>query len=306
MSAEPLFPLPEPPERVTTSEARQSVDDLVAEAWQYRRSADFRELLEFMGRFRHQKPFNALLLHTQRPGAQFVETARTWRERYGRVVKPGERPLVVLWTFGPVMFMYDVSQTEADPGAPILPLHVEAPFAMEPIVGVDRALAMTIGNARRDGVRVTAVPSGSALAGCIRASNGSWQEVVVSRRPRVVETRAVRYDVEHNDGLSATEVYATLAHELGHLYCGHLGTPDPKWWPDRSRVSKGTMEFEAEAVGYIACKRLDPDAELPPYLASYLQGPDVPDDMSLEAVVRAAGTVVDMGAKRLPMRKDER
>lgn len=305
MSADQLFALPEP-ERVTTTEARQSVDDLVAEAWQYRRSADFRELLEFMGRFRQQKPFNALLLHIQRPGATFVETARNWRERHGRVVKPGERPLVVLWTFGPVMFMYDLSQTEPDASAPPLPLHVEAPFAMPPIVGVERAVTLTIANAQRDGVRVTPVPAGSALAGCIRTSRGSWQDVLVRRRPPVVERHAVKYDVEVNDGLSPTEVYATLAHELGHLYCGHLGTPNPKWWPDRCRVSERTKEFEAEAVGYIACKRLDPDAQLPPHLAGHLESPDVPEDMSLEAVVRAAGAVVDMAVKHLPPRKDAR
>jgi hypothetical protein len=42
--------------------------------------------------------------------------------------------------------------------------------------------------------------------------------------------------------------YATLVHELAHLYCGHLGTPDDGWWPDRQNLSLTVCEFEAESV----------------------------------------------------------
>lgn len=292
-------------EHVTKGEARDSIDDLVAEAWQYRRSEDFRRLIEFVGGFRFQAPFNALLLHIQRPGATYVETARNWRERFGRKVKPGERPLVVLWTFGPVMFVYDVSQTEPDAAAPVLPLRVELPFAMPRILGAERALTQTIDNAKLDGVRVTATPSGSLSAGCIAVSRGGVQEVEVSRRPQLVESRPVRYEVEHNAAFSPTEVYATLAHELGHLYCGHLGTPNPKWWPDRRGLPEHVMEFEAEAVAFMACRRLDPEAALPPHLAQYLDAPTVPEEISLEQVVRATGRVVDMAGKRMPRRKEK-
>lgn len=306
MTAEQLFPIDHlpAPDSVSRNEARASIDDLVAEAWQYRQSADFRQLMEFVGGFRLQAPFNALLLHIQRPGATFVQTARNWRERYGRVVKPGERPLVVLWRFGPVMFLYDVSQTEPDAAAPALPLRVEMPFTMPPMVGVERALAMTIDNAKLDGVRVTAAASGSLSAGCIHVSRGGEHDVPVSRRPPVVERRPVRYDVEHNDTFTPSEVYATLAHELGHLYCGHLGTPNPKWWPDRRGLPEAVMEFEAEAVAFMACRRIDPEAVLPPYLAQYLEAPLVPDAISLEHVVRATGRVTDMAVKRMRRRKD--
>ena len=307
MSAEQLFTIAPTGAHVTTNEARQSLDDLVAESWRYRSSTEFRELIEFVGGFRFQAPFNALLLHIQRSGATFVETARTWRERYGRQVKAGERPLVVLWTFGPVMFVYDVSQTEPAADSPVLPLRVEAPFAMPPIVGIDRALAMTIDNARLDGVRVTAVSSGSLSAGCIRVSKGGLHDVCVRRRPETWEQQAVRYDIEHNDAFTPTEVYATLAHELGHLYCGHIGTPNPKWWPDRHRMPEGLKEFEAEAVAFIACRRLDPAASLPPHLAQYLGSrPEVPEGVSLERIVTAAGRVVEMATKRVPRRKDDR
>ncbi len=98
--------------------------------------------------------------------------------------------------------------------------------------------------------------------------------------------------------------YATLCHELAHLYCGHLGTPNEKWWPDRHRVvDHRTAEFEAESVSAIAVWRLDPSAAMPPYLAQHLSSePDVPPRMSLERVTQAAGLVCRMAQERLGLR----
>ncbi len=287
MSSLALVPDPEPEPsgtKVSASEARRSIDDLIAEAWQYKSSDDYRALLDFIGGFRLQAPFNALLLHIQCPGATYVATAQRWRVQLGRQVKPGERPLVVLRPFGPVAFVYDVAQTEPTPDAPELPGMVEGPYAMPPMRGVDDAVQWTIVNAESDGIRVVATRSAPQSAGCIRTSSAAgW-----------------RYEIEHNASFPPTEVYATLAHELGHLYCGHLGTPNPKWWPDRRRTPEAVREFEAESVAAIACKRLAPDAQLPPHLAQYLRGrPTVPEGISLDRVMTAAGRVIDMAAGKV-------
>jgi len=294
-----------PADGVTTSEARRSVDDLVAVAWQYRTSSDFRELLEFVAGFRFQAPFNALLIHIQRPGATYVASAFQWRTKYGRVVRPGERPLVVLQTFGPVMFVYDVSQTAPVDDTLPLPGLVEAPYSMPPLAGVDGPLRLTVENAKRDGVRVTKVAAGSQSAGCIRSGTYGAQQVQVGWRPPKFEQIEVRYDVEVNESLPPSGAYATIAHELGHLYCGHRGTSNPKWWPDRRGVPEDVREFEAEAVAFIACRRLDAGATMPPHLAQYLCGsPTVPDGISLDRIMTAAGQVVAMGARRMPRRKN--
>jgi hypothetical protein len=49
-----------------------------------------------------------------------------------------------------------------------------------------------------------------------------------------------------NSNLSAEARYATLVHELAHLYCGHLGTLNDKWWPDRRGLPHAAREFEAK------------------------------------------------------------
>src|SRR5258708_21087562 len=56
--------------------ARAALDELFSLAGKYNSSDAYLELMRFVGRFRFYSPFNALLIHTQMPGAQFVCNAR--------------------------------------------------------------------------------------------------------------------------------------------------------------------------------------------------------------------------------------
>lgn len=61
--------------------------------------------------------------------------------------------------------------------------------------------------------------------------------------------------MEISSNVSDETNFATIAHELGHLYCGQQGTPNPKWRPERLGLKHDVREFEAESVSYIVCKR---------------------------------------------------
>src|SRR5439155_23624391 len=152
-------------------------------------------------------------------------------------------------------------------------------------------LTQTIENAKRDGVEVIEQEAGSQSAGLIRrAGRGRVQEYVVRLKPEKEIVRLpVRYEVLLNSRHSPEEKYATLVHELGHLYCGHLGTPNDKWWPDRRGLGKVACEFEAESVCYLVCTRLgigNPSAE---YLAGYVSKHAETPALSLDCVMKAAG-----------------
>jgi hypothetical protein len=55
---------------------RAALDELFTLAGRYNSSDAYVELMRFVGRFRFYSPFNAILIHTQMPGAHFVCTAR--------------------------------------------------------------------------------------------------------------------------------------------------------------------------------------------------------------------------------------
>jgi hypothetical protein len=114
-----------------------------------------------------------------------------------------------------------------------------------------------------------------------------------------------RYELILNSKLSREARYATLVHELAHLYCGHLGTPNPKWWPDRSGLKLAVCEFEAESVCYIVCKRIGISNPSDQYLATYLQEKNEIPVISFDRVMKSAGLIEDMAEQRLPLRKGD-
>ena len=94
--------------------------------------------------------------------------------------------------------------------------------------------------------------TGSQGAGHIQtASGGQKPQAVHAGRDRqgrpVIELVPVQYEVALGEDLAREAQYATLVHEQGHLYCGHTGTLNPRWWPDRRGIGKVPAEFEAES-----------------------------------------------------------
>jgi len=301
-----LFDPPEP-SRLDIDGPRQAIDDLFHLAHQYRNSKDYWQLLKFIGNFRFYSPFNAMLVHIQMPGAAYVAPAHRWLRDYGRHIKPEARPLVILQPMGPVMFVFDVSDTEPEKDAPPLPQDVVAPFEVRSgYIGAE--YDRTADNAKRDGIRVTKRQAGSQSAGAIQfAPVGKHLAILVSQKPTPKYAEVPhRYDILLNAQHGLETQYATLVHELAHLYCGHLGTPNDQWWPDRQNLALDLKEFEAESVCYLVCARLGIDNPSEKYLADYVAAYPAAPPISLDCVMKAAGLIEQMGKTRLPPRKEKR
>jgi hypothetical protein len=246
-----------------------------------------------------------MLVYTQMKGAKYVAPAHRWMRDYGRQIKVGARPIVILQPMGPVMFVFDVADTEPDPNARPLPREVEKPF--EPFKGmIGGELKLAIQNAKRDSVSVTERPQGSQSAGSIQtAKPGRYVEVLTKLKPAATyEKVPLRYELLLNANNSAESRYATLAHELAHLYCGHLGSPNEKWWPSRRGLSLAAREFEAESVCYLLCSRLGIENPSAQYLAGYVQQNGETPPVSLDCIMKAAGLIERMGRERLALRKE--
>jgi hypothetical protein len=296
---------PSPAEEWDRDVARRALDELFSLARQYKTTKAYRELLDFIARFRFYSPFNAMLIHAQLPGATFVAPPHRWLREYGRRIKAAARPLVILQPMGPVMFVFDVSVTEPEDGAPPLPPQVVQPFEVRH--GQIRGeLGRTIENAMRDGVDVTQREAGSQSAGVIqRAHPGKSLDFLVKEKPeREFVQVPLRYEMLLNSKHPAPAKYATLAHELGHLYCGHVGTPNDRWWPDRRGLPPAVQEFEAESVCFLVCGRLGIDNPSDAYLSNFMNANEEIPSISLDCVIKSAGLIEQMGRRRLKPRKE--
>ena len=294
MGADAVHSQPTPVEIWNQDSTKRALDELFSLTLQYRSSKAYHDLLQFIVRFRFYSPFNAMLVHVQMPGARYVASPHRWLRDYGRKIKPGARALVILQPMGPVMFVFDVSDTEGNP----LPQEIENPFEVRH-GKIGKELIKTIDNAKRDGIAIHSRRLGSQQAGSIRSVKPSNQVLTFSKTEI-----PLRYEMELNEDLSKESQYVTVAHELSHLYCGHLGTPNDRWWPDRRGLDHKAEEFEAESVAYMVCTRLGIDNPSEQYLAGYVDKYNEVPNISLECVMKAAGLIESMGREILKPRKN--
>jgi len=301
-------PAPEFDELIDIESARGALDELFMLARHYRDSTKFLELMRFVATFRRYSAFNAVLVHIQMPGARFVLPAKRWREEFRRMPVRDAQPLVMLQPMSPIMFGFDVSQTEGDD----LPRGFEDPFRLDGLL--DRGVFdRTVENARRDGVDVQLKPLGSTLGGYVRNVESPDHAIgigYVSRPTRAasIDGREIRViaKIVLNSTLSDATNYATLTHELAHLYCGHVYPPDPRWCPARSGLDKNTKEFEAESVSFLVCQRANLATPAAEYLHGYLGANAQVPPISLAVIFKAAQRIETMGKKKkMPIRPFE-
>lgn len=290
------------PDTGEKDEASRSLRYMVDHALRFGRVNGFDDLLHQLVRYQQYRPFNALLLLLQRPGVSHVLPAHRWEQHYRRRIRPEEQPLMALVRGGPVMFVFDISQTEETADSLTVP-GFEDPLRMSDLSEAADKLAWVVENAKADGARVSDGALGLGYGGCLWPVKGApAQEVLVRRRPeRRTKMVEVRYETLLNRRLSPTEQLAVVSHELGHLYCGHVGTHEPTWWRARTTLSSATEEAEADAVARLVLGSLAPELELPHILRRQFADEDI-RDLSLEQVTKAAGRILDMTEGLAPRR----
>jgi hypothetical protein len=267
-------------------EAKSAVNELIESALAYHTPERLGELMEFASRMPRYAPYNAMLLHIQHPKARYIASAREWAEM-GLKVKPGARPLVVLKIMGPVRFVFDVADTYGNALPEAVKAELEDPFHATGEV-CDFVWKRLHGLCDSMRIRVVQAALHPELAGYVQT--GPHEQ----------------YDLFLNQFHERPAQFATLAHELGHLFCGHLGSLENDFWDDRSETTKATREMEAEAVAYLVASRRKFITASSKYLSGYLTPGNALPPFSLEHILKAAGAIEEMVGGKLPSRERSR
>jgi hypothetical protein len=280
--------------RLPAEDALSALDDLFRASQTYSTSERYVELLRFIRKFPRYSPYNCFLLHVQKPSVSFVATPGQWERRFGRTIKRDARPLVILAPMSPVLFVFGAQDTEGKP----LPATLTDPFATNGILH-EGVWEKTQLNLPRDRILLIEEEMDRSKAGSIMKA--LLTDLVFLDG---VKTKA-NYRMKLNKALDVGGRYATLVHELGHLYAGHLGTPNARWWDDRRGLTIEQREFEAESISYFVCGRAGIATPSDAYLADYLRESRFIPPISLECVLKVAGQIEAMSKRKLPPRKDD-
>ncbi len=249
----------------------------------------FQQFLDVGSRFSNLSVFNSMLVATQRPGAVAVATRAKWAS-INRGVKPGASPLLILWPFGPVSYVYEYSDTEGEEisGAAANVLFATGqppPRRLDDLIKAARGYDIVVDSTDRHG------PLSAGLAHAVFQTGR-----VEGKKPRKA------WRILLNENLDAPSTFATLAHELGHIYCGHLGEGPNAAWPNRRNgLGEAEMELEAEAVSHIVCIRNGIQTRSAEYLFSHIKSA-VLERISIYSIYEAANRVESRTVRRASRR----
>lgn len=264
-------------------EARSLLDTLLNESRLYRTSADYKALLDFVVRLRNFAPFNAMLLQLQKPGLTYAASASDWLRRFGRTPKEGARPLLILWPFGPVGLVYDVLDTEGRELPTDVASFVAAGSIKEPELAIFRD------RCSRRSITWHDLDAGDASAGFIRRE-----------APANPPTKKRSYRMFINRNHAPPVRFATLAHELAHLFLGHLGMDESLRVPSRLGLPHQQRELEAESAAFIVCSRNGVQSRSQTYLKRFVDENTTVKNIDIYQVMKAAGqieTLLGLGAQ---------
>jgi len=269
--------------------ASNPVDEVFAAVTRFRSSRDFMALMRYIARFPNYSAFNGLLLYLQNPSATYVATARTWAQKFSRQPRRDAKPLVILAPMAPILFLFDMPDTEGTP----VPSSLLRPREADGLL-LEKTYTNTVHNAALHGIAVYETTLANGETDTASRSTPALRKKFQDLNLKKDTSYLILIDKTQN----LEDRYASLAYELGHIFCSHLGIDRHAWWPERRDLDIGGEEIEADAVAYLVCRRSGFHAGSGNYLINYSEAhPEIPL-FSINAVIQAVGYIEDMGRHR--------
>lgn len=254
--------------------SKQALDDLAAQL-DGGRSESLQGFINAMATFHNYSFGNVLMILAQRPDAQRVAGVRTWN-RLGRYVRKGEKGIGI---FAPMRFKADEGSEAGDGERQRIGFRVVHVFDIAQTEGEPLPEPETVaGEAARhlDDLKRAVADKGIGL----EYADDLWG----------AKGRSRKGTIELLNGMTPSEEFAVLAHELAHELM-HV---------ERKGLDRQRAELEAEAVACVLCRvaGLDSGTAHSDYIQLYHGGKEALT-ASLDAIQRTASKIIEAMSQEL-------
>jgi hypothetical protein len=196
---------------------------------------------------------------------------------------------MILAPMGPIRFVFDIKDTE---GYPVAEGLLTSPIAKPK--HISKVYENTIFNCTIQGISVyeTSLEQGNmdTATRITPALRKKYKDLQLKKDSNYLITINQRHSLE--------DKYSSLAYELGHIFCGHLGIDSNAWWSERRGVNVSGEQIEAESTALLVCRRNGLRSGSEKYLAGQAANFQQLPAFSLNTVFQAVNYIEDMGRSR--------
>ena len=278
----------------------ESINEFFLRAIELKETGKISKFFRFLKKAPDHAPFNNALVFRQNPDCSYYATANQWYTRFGRTIKADARPMVILFPFGPVDFVYDIESTE---GEPITDEKLVFWWRENGGYLDNSVFENTLINLEKINVDFKKIKAETYFNEVDFGTGGFAQRDYLNDELRIV--LHPRYEKP------TIEAYGVLCHEIAHILLGHLGSictkPKEKlgeWITgkeivrDRPRLSQNVKEVEAELVAWIVFNSFGIEKNSEGYIATWLTGENIVPEISMSDILKVAGEIQDMGKRK--------
>lgn len=190
----------------------ERVNEFFAQILALKASDVMKQYLDFCERVIEHSAFNNTLVFIQKPSCFYYATKSEWKQRFNREIKTFARPLLILFPFAPVEFVYDLEDTNGDP----LP---------ENFIYWWREKRGDISKNTLDNLMslCNELNIKTAIASSEYIEHYDHKAFGVASKYKLSNERKIELHPRYEDPDLLQEAFGVLVHEIAHHLLGHLG-----------------------------------------------------------------------------------
>jgi hypothetical protein len=237
--------------------------------------------------------FNSTLVFIQNPKSYYFLTKDKWEKLFNRHVKPNSRPMVILFPFGPVEFVYDIEDTEGEDLPQDLIKWWEegqgeiGEIEFNNLAEMCKSLNIEVGI---ETVKELYHHSAFQMGKAVEKADG---------------TRTIRLHPRYNAPEHIQEAFGVLVHEAAHHLLGHLGElkitiADKKGNTSEKLIARAfnpqddsVTEVEAELCAWLLFAEFGVEKHSAAYVAQYIMESTIPS-IRITEVCKAVSKISKM------------